>query len=87
MNEYKIFKISYNSGGWHCGDFPHFYYIAKSEEEVKANSQMYKEFLERQNLHGGDIWAYEFDGINCLAAWENLKDFEISLTVKEKQNV
>ena len=86
MNEYKIFKITYNDGGWR-GDFPHFYYIAKSEKEVKANSKTYKEFLEKQNLHGGDIWFYEFNGINRPLAWENLQDFEISLTPKEKKNV
>ena len=35
--EYKIFRVTYNDGGWHSGDLPHFYYIAQNEEEVCAD--------------------------------------------------
>lgn len=79
---WKIFKVTYNDGGWHCGDLPHFFYIARSEEEVIANSKRYAEFIERKELRGGYIWIIEFDGINYPAEWENLKDFEIYLSAK-----
>ena len=42
---YKIFKVTYNDGSWHSGDLPHFYYIAKSEEEVIDNSKEYQDYL------------------------------------------
>lgn len=55
-NMYKIFRCTYNDGGWHSGDLAHFFYIAKSEEEVIANSKKYKQFLEWKECRGGDIW-------------------------------
>jgi hypothetical protein len=55
---YKIFKITYNSGGWHSGDLPHFFYIAKSEAEIVANSKKYQEYLEWQKCGNGDIWVH-----------------------------
>lgn len=82
--DWKIFKITYNDGGWHSGELPHFYYIAKSEEEVIANSQRYADFLRRKNTFGGDIWIHDYTGIESPYDWENLNDFTIHLSVKEK---
>ena len=82
--EYKIFKVVYNDGGWHTGELPHFYYIAKSEEELVINSVRYAEFIERKKLKGGDIWIFDFNGIDYPAEWENLKDFETCFLVKER---
>ena len=78
---WKVFKISYNDGGWHSGDFPHFYYIARSKEDVIANSERYAKFLEWQKNGGGYLWIEEFTGINYPGEWENLKDFEILLSI------
>lgn len=52
---YKIFEITYNDGGWHSGDLPHFFYIAKNKEDVVANSKEYQKYLERQKNMGGNI--------------------------------
>ena len=82
--EWKVFKVVYNHGRWHSGELPHFYYIARSEEEVIANSTSYAHFIERQESIGGDIWIHEFDGIDYPSEWENLKDFDVCLTVKNK---
>ena len=83
--EYKIFKVTYNDGDWHCGELPHFYYIAHNEEEVRANSKKYLEFKERQDAFGGDIWLYEVDGLCYPYNWENLKDFTITIQVALKE--
>lgn len=83
--EYKIFKITYNDGGWHSGDLPHFYYIAHNEEEVYANSKNYAEFKERQNTFGGDIWMYEVTGVDFPCEWENLKDFTVTIHATPKE--
>ena len=58
---YKIFEVTYNDGDWHSGDLPHFFYIAKSEEEVITNSKEYKEYLELNELRDnrGDTWIHE----------------------------
>ena len=79
---WKIFKVTYNDGGWHCGELPHFYYIARNEEELKANSKKYAEFVERKERSHGDIWIHDFDGIDYPVEWENLNDFEVCLSVK-----
>ena len=81
---YKIFKITYNDGGWHSGSLPHAYYIAKSEEEVIANSKQYAKFLEYRERLGGSIWIREVNGPESTYDWENIKDFEVSMTVKER---
>ena len=81
---YKIFKITYNDGGWHSGDLPHAYYIAKNEEEVIANSKQYAKFLEYKERSRGDIWIHEVNGPESTYDWENLKDFEMSITIKER---
>ena len=78
--EYKIFRITYNDGGWHSGDLPHFFYIAHNEEEVKSNSKNYADFKERQDAFGGDIWMHEVKGVEFPSEWENLKDFNVSIT-------
>ena len=80
--KYKIFKATYNDGEWHCGDLPHFYYIAKNEKDVIVNSKKYAEFLQRKEKFGGSIWISEFNGIQSTFEWENLNDFEIYLSVK-----
>lgn len=78
--EYKIFRITYNDGGWHSGALPHFFYIAHNEEEVEANSKRYADFKERQNYFDGDIWIHEVKGVEFPFEWENLKDFNVSIT-------
>lgn len=83
--EYKIFRITYNDGGWHSGDLPHFFYIAHNEEEVKANSKNYAEFKERQDSFGGDILMHEVKGVEFPSEWENLKDFNVSITAIPKE--
>lgn len=81
---YKIFEVTYNDGGWHSGDLPHFFYIAKSKEDVVANSKKYQDYLERQNNCGGDIWLHEVSGLVHNFYFENLEDFDIEITVREK---
>jgi ribosomal protein L20A (L18A) len=87
---YKIFKVTYNDGGWHSGDLPHFYYIAESEEEVIANSKEYQDYLERQKMRGGDIRISEISevigthGLVYEFYFENLQDFNIEISVKKK---
>lgn len=83
--EYKIFKVTYNDGGWHSGDLPHFFYIAHNEEEVKTNSKRYADFKERQNYSDGDIWIHEVKGVDFPSEWENLKDFNVSITAIPKE--
>lgn len=82
--EYKVFKVVYNDGGWHAGELPHFYYIARNEEELIANSALYAQFAERRKRSRGDIWIHEFNGIDYPSEWENLKNFNIHLTIEEK---
>lgn len=82
---YKIFEVKYNDGDWHSGDLPHFYYIAESEEDVIANSEKYKDYLERKNHRGGDIWIHEVSGLVSNFHFENLKDFDIEITVRKKE--
>lgn len=87
---YKIFEVTYNDGSWHSGDLPHFYYIAESKENVIANSKKYQEYLERQKTYGGDIWISEISeaigthGLVYEFYFENLKDFDIEISVKKK---
>lgn len=81
---YKIFKVTYNDGGWHSGDLPHFFYIAKSKEDVIANSKKYQEYVEMQKLSKGDIWLHEVSGMIEDFYFENLKDFDIKITIRKK---
>lgn len=83
---YKIFEVTYNDGNWHSGGLPHFFYIAKSEEEVIANSKEYKEYLELNELRDncGIIWIHETSGLEPSCYFENLKDFDIEVTVRKK---
>lgn len=81
---YKIFEVTYNDGGWHSGDLPHFFYIAKSKEEVIDNSKKYKDYLDRQSNCGGDIWLHEVSGLVHNFYFENLEDFDIEISVKKK---
>ena len=82
--EWKVFKVTYNHGRWHSGELPHFYYIAKSKEELIANSIYYAHFIEKQKTNGGIIWIHEFNGIDYSSDWENLKDFNVCLVAKNK---
>lgn len=82
---YKIFEVTYNDGGWHSGDLPHFFYIAKSKEDVVANSKKYQDYLERQTNWGGDIWIHEVSGLAHSFYFENLQDFDVEITVREKK--
>ena len=82
--EYKIYKITYNDGDWHSGPLPYFFYIAKNKEEIITNSRKYKEFENWHKHGGGDIWIHEYNGIGSPYDWENLDDFEITISVKEK---
>ena len=81
---YKIFNITYNDGGWHSGDLPNFYYIAKSEDDVIANSSKYHEYLIRRQKRGGSVWIKEVSGLPYDFEFENLKDFEIDVIVRKK---
>lgn len=87
---YKIFKVTYNDGGWHSGALPHFFYIAETKEDVIANSKEYKDYLERQQTRGGDIWINEISeaigthGLVYNFYFENLEDFNIEISVKKK---
>ena len=87
---YKIFEITYNDGGWHSGDLPHFFYIAKSKENVITNSKKYQDYLKRQKTYGGDILVSEISeaiGTHDLVYdfyFENLQDFDIEISVKKK---
>jgi hypothetical protein len=81
---YKIFEVTYNDGGWHSGDLPHFFYIAKSEEDVVANSKEYQKYREWQKNRGGDIWLHEVSGLVRSFDFENLEDFNIEITVRKK---
>ena len=81
---YKIFEVTYNDGEWHSGGLPHFLYIAKSEEDVVANSKEYQDYLERQKRSNGDIWIHEVSGLVYKGYFENLKDFDITVSVKKK---
>lgn len=83
--EYKIFRITYNDGGWHSGDLPHFYYIARNKEEIRINSKRYADFKERQNYSNGDIWISEVEGVVFPSEYENLNDFNVSITVIPKE--
>ena len=83
---YKIFEVTYNDGDWHSGGLPHFFYIAKSEEEVITNSKEYKEYLELNELRDnrGVIWIHETSGLEPRGYFENLVDFDIEVTVRKK---
>lgn len=81
---YKIFEVTYNDGGWHSGDLLHFFYIAKSKEDVIANSKEYQRYLGYQEKLGGDIWIYEVSGLVHKSYFENLKDFDIEISVRKK---
>lgn len=81
---YKIFEITYNDGSWHSGDLPHFFYIAKSKEEVIANSRKYQDYLECQQFRGGDIWINEVSGLVRSIYFENLQDFNINISIQVK---
>lgn len=90
---YKIFKVTYNDGGWHSGDLPYFYYIAKSEEELVANSKKYQEYIDWQKNRGGNLWISEVSsaigmgnicGLTYNFYFENLEGFDIEMSVKKK---
>lgn len=83
---FKIFKVTYNDGGWHTGSLPHFFYIAENEDDVIKHSKRYKDFLEQRDFGGGDIWITEMAGLYGTWDFENLEDFDISISAKEKED-
>jgi len=82
---YKIFEVTYNDGGWRSGSLPHFFYIAKTREDVIEKSEKYQEFLRRKQTRGGDIWIQEVSELIPNSYFENLKDFNIKITIKKNQ--
>lgn len=89
---YKIFDVIYSHGRWHSGDLPHFYYIAKSKEDVIANSKKYQEFLKQKESYGGSVWIYEIHcvvntgeryGLVSRFEFENLEDFNIEMSINK----
>ena len=42
---YKLFEVIYNDGGWHSGDLPHFFFVAKNKEELVLKSKKYQELM------------------------------------------
>lgn len=78
---WKVYKVTYNDGSWHSGELPHFYYIARSEEDLIANSKKYADFAERKERSHGDIWIHEWNCVEYPSEWENVKDFEIFLSI------
>ena len=80
MNEYKIFKITYNDGGWHSGPLPSAFFIAKNKEEVMEKSEAYKKFEERL----GDIWISDFCDTSIYGDFENIEDFNIEIKPRGK---
>lgn len=75
MNEYKIFKITYNDGGWHSWTLPTAFFIARSKEEVMEKSEAYKEFEKKP----GDVWITEFCNTSDYEDIENIDDFVIEI--------
>ena len=85
--EYKIFEITYNNGKFHNGDLPHFFYIAKSKEDIIRHSKKYQAYLDRQSFEGGDIWINEISGLVPSTHFENLEDFEVCISTKSEMPI
>ena len=81
---YKIFEVTYDDGGWHSGALPHFFYIGKTKEDVIEKSEKYQDFLERKRTRGGTVYIHEETGLVRDTDFENLKDFDVEVTIKEK---
>jgi len=82
---YKIFKVTYDNGGWHpAGGTPHFYYIAKSVEEVIAYSEKYKEFLKRRDESDGYLSVTEASGLAEKYHFENIEDFDVLVSINKR---
>lgn len=62
----------------------HFLYIAKSKEEVIANSKKLQEYLKYKEMRGGDIWINEVTGLVRDFYFENLAKFDITVSVRRK---
>ena len=80
---FKIFEVTYNDGGIHSTVMPHFFYIARCKEDVIAHSQKYRMYLEWKAQRGGNIWIHEVSGLSSGIQFENLSDFDISISAKE----
>ena len=51
----KIWKVTFNDGGWHSGNLPSFHIIAESSDEAK------KIAIEKNKHYSNwDVWAIEF---------------------------
>lgn len=85
----KLFKITYNDGGWYSGSLPHFYHLAENEEEV-IECKRYKEYKERAEFKGATLWITEItelvgrNGILSDFEFDNLDDYKINITVERK---
>lgn len=87
----KLFKITYNDGGWYSGSLPHFYHVAENEEEV-IECERYKEYKERAEFRGGTLWITEIkelvgrNGILSEFEFDNLDDYKIYFNIiKERK--
>ena len=51
----KIYKVTFNDGGWHSGPLPNYMTVAESEDEA---IKKIKE--EHTHYNKWDVWATEF---------------------------
>jgi hypothetical protein len=67
----KIFKVTFNDGGWHSGSLPSFFQVAETKEDaieiVKSVETHYK---------GWDCWATEFKIEGYIIKVYDEKSFE-----------
>lgn len=60
MTNLKIWKVTFNDGGWHSGSLPSFMIISESKKDAISK------VLEENSIYkkGYDVWATElkFDG-------------------------
>lgn len=79
----KLYRIVYNDGYWHTGGPPSALFIGHSENEVKENSKIYKDFKELQDSYGGDLYIFEVTNLANIGI-ENGSNFEFCIKEKEK---
>ena len=80
----KIFKITYNNGGWYSGGLPYFLYIAENEDEIANHSKKYQEYLELQRRCGGHIGIREVSGFEANSNFENIDQFDLTVSIRRK---
>ena len=52
----KIYKVTFNNGGWHSGELPSVTVVAETKEDAKVKALEQKPFYKS----GYDIWVSEF---------------------------